>query len=289
MLSQNAFMSLTKPEAYKLYADLYQKVDEKDSIITKFITTATEKLQQLTTEMAPKKLQENQTVKLPNKKVRSFQNFPVKEGTCNLVLGSSVVKKLAFDKTLPKDTEVHGYSGSTTLEKIEVLSKYQAVKLKSCVIQDGTNAILKHSSMDVASLFQDFEKLVTMIEEKFEPDQLVLMEVPPIRAKSSNNMTNERIDQFNKMLRQYSDGKSLKVLPLNEILKNMGNYNSLYYDDLHFNYEQGLPFLKNCLLLYILQTSNGMVPTRQQSSFKQWHRKQPNNNWKQSYNYLHGY
>ena len=67
-LSQTAFMSLTKPEAYKLYADLYQKEDEKDNIITKFITTAAEELQKLSTAMAPKDLQENLTVKIPNKK-----------------------------------------------------------------------------------------------------------------------------------------------------------------------------------------------------------------------------
>ena len=100
-------MSLTKPEAYKVYADIYQKVDHKDSIITNFITAA-EELQKLSIAMTQKELQENPTVEVPNKKVRSFQNFPVKDGACNLVLGSSVVKKLAFDKTLPKDTDVHG-------------------------------------------------------------------------------------------------------------------------------------------------------------------------------------
>ena len=73
--------------------------------------------------------------------------------------------------------------------------------------------------MNVAILFQDFEKLLTRIQEKIEPDQPVLMEVPPIIAKPSNDITNERIDQFNQMLRQNSEGKSLKVLPLNDILK----------------------------------------------------------------------
>ena len=67
--------------------------------------------------------------------------------------------------------------------------------------------------MNVAILFQDFEKLLTRIQEKIEPDQLVLMEVPPIIAKPSNDITNERIDQFNQMLRQNLKESPLKYCP----------------------------------------------------------------------------
>ena len=66
------------------------------------LNSAAEDLQKLTTAMAPKELQENLTVKAPNRKVVSFQKVPVTEGKFILVMSSSVVKKLAFDKTLPK-------------------------------------------------------------------------------------------------------------------------------------------------------------------------------------------
>ena len=65
-------MSLIKPEAHKLYVGLYQTVHENDSIITKFLTSAAGELSKLSTAMAPKELQKNLTVKVPNKQVRSF-------------------------------------------------------------------------------------------------------------------------------------------------------------------------------------------------------------------------
>ena len=79
------------------------------------------------------------------------------------------------------------------------MTTYATVKMKSYIVQDS---ILEDHLTDVVSLFQDFEKLVTTIRKKFEPDLLVLKEILPIGQKPPNNNTNARSDQSIKL---YSD------------------------------------------------------------------------------------
>ena len=85
------------------------------------------------------------------------------------------------DKPIPKDITTHAYCGSTTSEKLSVLDSYPEKKLKTFVLQDGTNAIAKHSERSIEDLFEDYLKLVVKVLAKFPPDVLVLMEVPPFK------------------------------------------------------------------------------------------------------------
>ena len=64
------------------------------------------------------------------------------------------------DKSIPKDITTHAYRGSTTSEKLSVLDSYPEKKLKTVVLQDGTNAIAKHSERSIEDLFEDYQKLV---------------------------------------------------------------------------------------------------------------------------------
>ena len=84
--------------------------------------------------------------------VRDVSVIELGEGTDNLVLGSSIVRKLEEDALIPNDIGIHAYSGSTAKEKIQTVNKYPEHKLKTLVIQDGTNNILKHKKSAASML-----------------------------------------------------------------------------------------------------------------------------------------
>ena len=88
------------------------------------------------------------------------------------------------------------------------------------------------------------------------------MEVLPLKDEGKNKNSNQRIDQFNSKLKELADNSeynNIKVIPANELVKRSGSYNQLFYDDIHLNFNKGVPFLKNIILSHLLQTSNGMV------------------------------
>ena len=63
---------------------------------------------------------------------------------------------------------------------------------------------------------------------------------------------------------------NLKLLPIHQMMMKLPHYNYLFYDDLHFNYQQGVPFLKNAFLGHFLLTSNNIIANAQyNSSFNQ--------------------
>ena len=96
----------------------------------------------------------------------------------NLVIGSSIIGKLEIDKSIPIDSAIHAYRGSTTNEKVKVLSKYDPKKIWTSVIQDGTNNLLKHNSKFASDKFLEQEKLIDLCIEKFDPD---VCEVLPLK------------------------------------------------------------------------------------------------------------
>ena len=120
MLSANAFKNLSPPEANKQYSTLYDKMEEKTKLIENYITKLDERLNKM--ELSTGK-QKNPTSSILENKVRSFEPFLFTENAQNLVLGSSIVKKI-MDDSLPGDVSVHAYSGSITREKIEIIDKY---------------------------------------------------------------------------------------------------------------------------------------------------------------------
>ena len=68
--------------------------------------------------------------------------------------------------------------------------------MKTVILQDGTNAILKQKSDHLETLFSDYKDLVSAIKEKFSPETLVLMEVPPLKKLPKNEQTNNKIYEF---------------------------------------------------------------------------------------------
>ena len=43
------------------------------------------------------------------------------------------------------------------------------------------------------------------------------------------------------------------------MLSQMANYNALFYDDIIFNFQQGIPFIKNAVLSHFVLTSYNLV------------------------------
>ena len=117
------------------------------------------------------------------------------------------------------------------------------------------------------------------VGEKLNPDNLVLMQVPPLRNSENNEMAHERINQFNNKLEEYfrNNGKlHATVLPSNYITLTLQDYNSLLNDGIRFSYGNGMPFLRNINLSVLLQTSNSLTTFRK-NSFAGARSNNPNN------------
>ena len=110
--------------------------------------------------------------------MRTFPTFYIPENTENLLLGSSLVKNLVNDNSIPPDICIRAYRGSTTKEKIAVVEKYPE--------KNETNSILKQKHRDVNDLFNEYIELVEVVSHKFKPKSLVLMEIPPIKSSNHN-------------------------------------------------------------------------------------------------------
>ena len=70
-----------------------------------------------------------------SEKVRELDLIPLKQEQSNLVLGSSIIGKLESDATIPLDTAIHAYRGSTIKEKIKVVKKYACKTLKPLILK----------------------------------------------------------------------------------------------------------------------------------------------------------
>ena len=216
------------------------------------------------------------TGNIPERKVREFQPIFLKPEVKNLVIGSSLVKRIVDDNSIPTDIGIHAYPGSTTEEKHSVLTKYPEKQLKTVAIQDGTNSILKNEKESIDALFEGYHTLVREVHSKFSPDKILLCEVPPIRASRANEAANQRIQQYNEKMKHFcsENVQELKtvLVPLAATMRTMDNYNALLYDDIHFNDHLGLPLLKNTLLSFLLLTSDGNLKVTGQQSH--WRRNQ---------------
>ena len=53
--------------------------------------------------------------------------------------------------------------------------------MRTVILQDGTNAILKEKDHNEQQLFSKYIDLIEAVVAKFKPDKLILMQVPPVR------------------------------------------------------------------------------------------------------------
>ena len=117
ILPFSAFEKLTKNEIYQIYCEVCQANQRKDQIIHNYLKTINEKIERQAEEIQPIVIQPNVNANPGNintetEKVRTFNNFFLKETQQNLILGSSIVAPLSTDKTFFQDVAIHGYRGS---------------------------------------------------------------------------------------------------------------------------------------------------------------------------------
>ena len=144
----------------------------------------------------------------PNGLQWSSKRFPknsIKDLNKNLVIGSSIIGKLERDTTIPADIGTQASRGSTTKEKLRVLRDYEAKKLKTLVVQDWTNNVLKHTSKSAQENFEEFKQLVNLCIEKITPERFVLCGIPPLKYLEHNTQKNKIIDNFNSLLHDNYD------------------------------------------------------------------------------------
>ena len=73
------------------------------------------------------------------------------------------------------------------------------------------------------------------VDEKFNPDNLFLIKLPPLRNTSNNEMSNEEINQVEAKIEEYSKNHGkihMTVLPINDTMLFLPDKNSLLYDDI---------------------------------------------------------
>ena len=138
-----------------------------------------------------------------NELVRDFPKKELSPECENLVIGSSIIGKLEIDKSIPIDCAIHAYCGSTTNEKIKVFNRYDPKKIRTLVIQDGTNIVLKQNSKFANENFLQHKKLIDLCIEKFNPDVCVACEIPPLKNVEQYRDKNEKIDEINNLITSY--------------------------------------------------------------------------------------
>ena len=158
MMTAENFNSYSKADLYKIYCELYQKLEEKNSLIAEHVVTVSEFLkksaQVKTAIITP-------TINTSAKNdvfIRKFETLKIDEKTENFLIdliGSSIIKHLARDRTFPRDCSIHAYPGSTTKEKLQFLQGYDQKNMKTVILQDGINAILNQKSDHSETLFSD--------------------------------------------------------------------------------------------------------------------------------------
>ena len=269
-IDKRAFMSLNKEDGFILFyqlqgkvADLENKLEVKEIYIKNVINKFAEILLadcsgsvggsgSVGFVISATKECETQTDR-QDQTVRSFPKITLIEENQNLVLGSSIIGKLENDKTIPIDCAIHAYRGSSTNENFKVLEECEPNHLKTLIIQDGTNNVLKHYNENAQDNFAEQASLFAKCIEKFSADVVVIYEVPPLKQNAANTAKNAKIDAFNKLIDDnYAD--KYKILSLNQAVKDEDNraftqgndlgYNNLYFDNLHFNIRFCVPLLK---------------------------------------------
>ena len=317
LLTYKEFDGLTKQTLYKIYCDLYQQKED----YRQFTTLLTEMKGKMSSLSPVQGESDNkgtpgsetchyETNTNPNNRKhvskRPFSPFELNADTRNLVIGSSICARIK-PWLIPQDTQLHAYRGSTTSDKLKVLQQYKTEgRTFNCIIlQDGTNSILKNRDKDTNELFEKYSELVTYIIDNFEPQQLVLCEVPPVL---NDVAASKKIEEFNMMLNeQFKNEDNIAILKLNEIICGVQDWTKMYWDNIHLNDSFGIPFLTNNILTFVNQYSNKLprqmtqkqsvrskyYPASYKSSKYMLHTnplsKRFDHPYHQSYNYMSGY
>ena len=86
----------------------------------------------------------------------------------------------------------------------------------------------------------------------------------PLKQPTHISTANTRINELNAQIGGFEwsvlvPDVTIKICPLASTLLELDNPNGFYHDDIHLNYNLGVPILKNQLVSFLLPTSNGVT------------------------------
>ena len=109
------------------------------------------------------------------------------------------------------------------VKKIEVLKQLPKTVIKTVLIQDGRNSILKEKHKNIDELFEKYTNLFDVTRNTLSPEDIALMQVPPIRNLQKNEHINERIKLFNDKIYALAGDENYKVAKVYDLMKTMAS------------------------------------------------------------------
>ena len=128
MLSEEAYMSLTKAQTWEIYKQFYEKLDKK-KLIDNYVTMVYNKLSSEVSGHSTSLPTTIETKQVEPESVREYDLIDLPDNCTNLILGSSIVAKLQTDNSIPSDIAIQPYRGSKTKGKIAFVEKYSERKM----------------------------------------------------------------------------------------------------------------------------------------------------------------
>ena len=155
-------------------------------------------------------------------------------------------------------------------EKMTILQKTNFAQLKTIIIQDGTNSMLKETNKSPEKIANNIKALISQIYEKFQPQKIFICEIPPVveNLDDENPLygVNDKIDQVNVLLNDmFTCSDVYSLIPLNQKVKSNGKWSKLYHNAVHFD-ETGTPYLKSLLFSYVAPFTNHIPRPRKRAN-----------------------
>ena len=130
MMTKEKFNSYSKGDFHKFCCKLYQKFEEKDSLIVQQVITVSEIIKQ-SAQVRTTSAIITPTINTSAKNdvfIRKFETLKIEEKTDNFLIGSSIIEHPERDRRFPQDCSIKAYPCTTTKEKLEILHGYDQKK-----------------------------------------------------------------------------------------------------------------------------------------------------------------
>ena len=184
-----------------------------------------------------------------------------------LVLGDSITNRLNQPEIGP-DAIVRGYGGARVSDLYEKVSHTRKKKVKSMFLAFGINDILKEQKPDIKMMINNMEKLIYLVNDKFNPRFINIVNLTPLA--SYNKDKNVSVDKFNKELQKIHhqlsdlpDDLTFQFLELNSLFKDKDYLNT---DGVHPNVsgvETIVKSYRSCLADNDIPCSSGPITMRE--------------------------
>ena len=156
----------------------------------------------------------------------------------NIIIGDSRFEKLSIKKTNGINLSIGGETTNTLIKRIENYNFDDSINL---FIGIGINDVLFSNSKE--KIFANFNKLLTLIDNKTRKSKIFIFEILPINIDGffyKKNSTNLLVSKLNDVLNSTQlkslNNNTLKIISLEMFDNQKGElYNKYTYDGIHLN------------------------------------------------------